>query len=144
MKDLLEVWIISIGFWEILNFPRSCCVTLSQSRRCLLSLMLRCLAWVTPPRLTGHVSWYNDWDSQSLVRIESLLFYLLSFRVSCYNILSLLYCLRVSSCYVPKARDIIYKVSCITAEPPAEVQVAHYHNAINRDESGPWTLVATI
>ena len=35
------------------------------------------------------------------------------------------------------ARGIIYKVSCITAEPPAEVQVAHYHNAINRDESGP-------
>ena len=49
MKDLLEVWIISIDFGELFNFsrprlPSSCCATRSQSLLCLLSLMLRCLA----------------------------------------------------------------------------------------------------
>ena len=50
------VWIISIDFREKFqlssgpDIPSSCCATRSQSRLCRLSLMLRCLAWVTPPR----------------------------------------------------------------------------------------------
>ena len=86
MKDLLEVWIISIGFCEIFNFPRSCCATLSQSRRCLLSLILRCLAWVTPPRdslVMSHDKITQTYNFLLYVVIYSMYLQSLMYGVSC-------------------------------------------------------------
>ena len=88
MKDLLEVLIISTDFREIFPpviLPSSCCATRSQSLRCRLSLMLLCLAWVTPPE--SHWSCHGIRGSCHVMTLEARV---IIYKVSCVTAASLL------------------------------------------------------